>query len=47
MFATILLTLDDQAIYSNKLTGGGGCHSDPPRRFSKRSQIKDQALACK
>ena len=29
MFATILLTLDDQAIYSNKLTRGGGVIRTP------------------
>ena len=40
---------DDQAIYCNKLTQGGGIirTPPPPHRFSKRLQIKDQALACK
>ena len=34
---------DDQAIYCNKLTQGGGVIRTP-HRSSKRLQIKDQAL---
>ena len=39
---------DDQAIYSNKLTqgGGGGGLIRTPHRFSKWLHKKDQALAC-
>ena len=45
----IFFNSDDQAIYCNKLTqrGGGVIWTPHPHRFSKRLQIKDQALACK
>ena len=43
----LVLPSDDQAIYSNKLTQGGGGVIWTPHRFSKQLHVKDQALACK